>query len=345
MIGGKPKMVGFGELMMRLTPPDHERFVQASEFKVGYTGAEANVAVMLAGLGFTTYAVSRVPAHELGQACVNYVRRFGVNTDFVARGGDHLGIMYLETGAAQRGSKIIYDRDHTSIRDVSPAEFDWNAILDGADWFHFSGTAPALGPNVQAVLLEGLKAARSRGVTVSCDLNYRAKLWTTDEAHRVMTGLMEYVDVLLGNEEDAAKVFGIKAEGSDVNRGDLVVGSYKAVAEQLTSAFGLRYVATSLRRSVSASINGWAGLLYDGKDHYLSRSYEINPIVDRVGGGDSFAAGLIYGLLRGMDKQACVEFAAAASCLKHSIPGDFNLISLGEVEALLAGDGSGRVQR
>lgn len=345
MIAGRPKVVGFGELMMRLSPPGQERFVQADKFEVRYTGAEANVAVMLAGLGFATYSVSRVPAHELGQACVNYVRRFGVNTDHVVRGGDHLGIMYLEAGAAQRGSKVIYDRDHTSIREASPTEFDWDAILQDADWLHFSGTAPALGPNVQAVLLEGLKAARARNVTVSCDLNYRAKLWSPDEARRVMTRIMEYVDVLIGNEEDAAKVFGISAQGSDVSRGDLVVDSYRLVAEQLAARFGFRFVATTLRRSVSASHNGWAGLLYDGTSHYLSRSYEIAPIVDRVGGGDSFTAGLIYGLVKGMARQDCVEFAAAASCLKHSIPGDFNLISLGEVEALLRGDGSGRVQR
>ena len=345
MIGDKPKMVGFGELMMRLNPPGNERFVQADEFEVRYTGAEANVAVMLAGLGLVTYAVSRVPAHELGQACINYVRRFGVNTDFVVRGGDRLGIFYLETGAAQRGSKVIYDRDHSSIRDASPAEFDWGAILEGADWLHFSGTAPALGANVQAVLIDGLRAARARNVTVSCDLNYRAKLWSPAEAQRIMTGIMEYVDVLIGNEEDAAKVFGITAEGSDALRGSLVVDSYQGVAEKLVARFGFRYVGTSLRRSVSASINGWAGLLYDGKTHHLSRSYEINPIVDRVGGGDSFTAGLIYGLLKGMDKQTCIEFATAASCLKHSIPGDFNLLSLDEIDALLSGDASGRVQR
>lgn len=345
MIGGKSKMVGFGELMLRLNPSGHARFVQASEFEVRYTGAEANVAVMLAGLGFASYVVSRVPSHELGQACINYVRSFGANTDFVVRGGDHLGIMYLENGAAQRGSKVIYDRDHTSIREAELSEFDWPAILDGADWLHFSGTAPALGPKVQAVLLEGLKAAKAQNVTVSCDLNYRAKLWTPKEAQRVMAGIMEYVDVLIGNEEDAANVFGVKAEGSDVARGDLVVDSYQRVAEQLAARFAFKYVATTLRRSMSASINGWAGLLYDGKAHHLSRSYEINPVVDRVGGGDSFTAGLIYGLLKGMDHQACVEFAAAASCLKHSIPGDFNLVSLDEVNALLAGDGSGRVQR
>ena len=345
MIGTRPKMVGFGELMMRLNPPGHARFVQARDFEVRYTGAEANVAVMLARLGVASYVVSRVPRHELGQACIDYVRSFGVNTDFVARGGDHLGIMYLESGAAQRGSKVIYDRDHTSIRGARPDEFDWDLILVDADWLHFSGTAPALGPEVRAVLLEGLQIARTRKVTVSCDLNYRAKLWSPEDARQVMTGLMEYVDVLIGNEEDAAKVFGITAGASDVSRGDLDVPSYQGVAEQLMDAFDLRYVATTLRRSVSASVNGWAGLLYDGTTHHQSRSYEIHPIVDRVGGGDSFTAGLVYGLLTGMDHAACVEFAAAASCLKHSIPGDFNLVSLNEINQLLEGDASGRVQR
>lgn len=345
MINGRRKFVGFGELMLRLNPPGFERLVQANEFEVRYTGAEANAAVMLAGLGLAAYAVSRVPSHELGQACVNYLRRFGVNTDHVVRAGEHLGIMYLETGAAQRGSKVIYDREHTAIRDARPDEFDWPAILEGADWLHFSGTAPALGENVRRVLRDGLEQARARGVTVSCDLNYRAKLWGTDEAGEVMTGLMPLVDVLIGNEEDAAKVFGIRAEGSDVVRGDLVVSSYQQVAERLAEAFNLRYVATTLRTSLSASANHWAGLLYDGSRHYLSREYAISPIVDRVGGGDSFTGGLIYGLLTGLGPQQTVEFAAATSCLKHSIPGDFNLVSLAEIEALMAGDASGRVQR
>ncbi len=345
MTARRPKMVAFGELMMRLSPPGNERIVQTSEFEVRFTGGEANAAVMLAGLGFQTYAVARVPGHELGQACVNYLRRFGVNTDFVARGGDHLGIMYLEAGASQRGSKVIYDRDHTAMQGVTPADFDWPAILADADWFHFSGTAPALGENVRAVLHDGLVVARQLGVTVSCDLNYRAKLWGSRDAKAVMTELMPFVDVLIGNEEDVAKVFGIKAEGSDVIRGDLQVDSYQRVAEQVSRIFGLRYVATTLRTSISASVNRWAGMLYDGTRHYVSPTYEIHPIVDRVGGGDSFTAGLIYGLVRGLDRQACVDFAVAASCLKHSIPGDFNLVSLEEIEALLAGDSSGRVQR
>lgn len=345
MTARRPKMVAFGELMMHLNPKGNERIVQASEFEVRFTGGEANAAVMLAGLGFQTYAVARVPGHELGQACINYLRRFGVNTDFVARGGDHLGIMYVEAGASQRASKVIYDRDHTAMQGMKPADFDWAVILADADWFHFSGTAPALGENVRVVLRDALVVARRLGVTVSCDLNYRAKLWGTDDAKAIMTELMPFVDVLIGNEEDVAKVFGIKAEGSDVVRGDLQVDSYHKVAEQIARTFELHYVATTLRTSISASVNRWAGTLYDGAGHYTSRTYEIHPVVDRVGGGDSFTAGLIYGLVHDLDHQTCVDFAAAASCLKHSIPGDFNLVSLEEIEALLAGDASGRVQR
>jgi 2-dehydro-3-deoxygluconokinase len=341
----EPRVVAFGELMLRLNPRGNGRIVQADEFEVRYTGAEANVAVMLAGLGIRASCVSRVPATEIGQACVNYLRRFGVETDHIARGGERLGLFYMEAGASQRASKVIYDRDHTALREAVPEDFDWDAILADADWFHFSGTAPALGDGVRTILREALEAARRKGVRVSCDLNYRAKLWSSAEAGRVMGSLMPFVDVLIGNEEDAEKVFGITSKGSDVVRGDLVVTSYKQVATQLARTFDLRHVATTLRTSVSASINVWAGMLFDGTAHVMSRSYEINPVVDRVGGGDSFSAGLIYGLLRGMAPQECVEFAAAASCLKHSIPGDFNLVSLNEIETLLAGDGSGRVQR
>lgn len=341
----RPKMVGFGELMLRLTPRGHERIVQASEFEARYTGAEANAAVMLAALGVDAYCVSKVPSGELGQACINYLRRFGVNTDHVARGGDRLGILYVETGAAQRASKVIYDRNHAAIRDVQASDFDWDSILREADWFHFSGTAPALGANVRAVLREGLAAARRHAVTVSCDLNFRAKLWSANEANAVMTDLMADVDVLISNEEDAANVFGIKAGGSDVTKGELVLASYEKVSSELARRFDLRYVATTLRTSVSASINHWAGMLFDGTNHFTSRSYEISPIVDRVGAGDAFAGGLIFGMLRGLDAQASVEFAAAASCLKHSIPGDFNLVTLEEIETLVAGDASGRVQR
>lgn len=342
---GRKKIIAFGELLMRLEPLGYERLVQAEQFRVRYTGAEANAAVSLVNFGMEGYAVSKVPDSEVGQACLNYLSRFGLHTEYVARGGDRLGLFYLEAGAAQRASKVIYDRAHSAIRECTPADFDWDAICAGKDWFHFSGTAPALGENVQRALEAGLQAAKKHGLWVSCDLNYRAKLWSSSEANRVMTGLMQYVDVLIGNEEDAEKVFGIRAQGSDVTQGRLVEDSYKQVAEQLQSKFGLKYVATTLRESISASANGWGGLLYDGAQHYLSRKYMISPIIDRVGGGDSFTGGLIYGLLSGLDPQRCVEFAAAASCLKHSIPGDFNMVSTKEVEALLGGDASGRVQR
>jgi 2-dehydro-3-deoxygluconokinase len=338
-------MVAFGDLLLRLNPPGHLRFVQADTFEVRFTGAEANSAAMLAGFGVETCAVSRVPDNEIGDACLGYLRRYGIDTTHVARGGDRIGIFFLETGASQRPSKVIYDRNHTSFQTAGPGDFDWDAILDGADWLHFSGTAPALGPSVRAVLEEGLSMAAGAGVTVSCDLNYRARLWSPEEASGVMTGLMQYVDVMIGNEEDAHQVFGIHAEGSDVTRGELVHASYREVSRKLVERFGFRYVATTLRGSVSASINNWAGMLYDGSDHYTSRTYEIHPIVDRVGGGDSFSGGLIYGLLNGWDPQRVVEFAAAASCLKHSVAGDFGLLSPAEVELLAGGDSSGRVQR
>lgn len=339
------KMVAFGDLLMRLNPPGHLRFVQADGLEMRFTGAEANAAAMLAGFGVDTVAVSKVPANEIGDACVGYLRRFGIDTTHVARGGDRIGIFFLETGASQRPSKVVYDRDHTAFQTAAAEDFDWEAILADADWLHFSGTAPALGPSVRTVLEHGLRTAKDAGVTVSCDLNYRARLWSPDEASRVMTGLMQYVDVMIGNEEDADKVFGIRAEGSDITRGELVHASYREVARQLVDRFAFDYVATTLRGSVSASINHWAGMLYDGRTHYTSRQYEIHPIVDRVGGGDSFSGGLIYGLLSGWDPQRVVDFAAAASCLKHSISGDFNLVSRAEVELLAGGDSSGRVQR
>ena len=338
------KVVTFGELLMRLGTKDKQRFVQANEFDVMFTGAEANVGASLANFGVEAYAVSKVPKHEIGQACINYLSRYGVNTDCIVRGGDRLGVFYLETGASQRPSKVIYDRSHSAIRESTPEEYDWDAILEGADWFHFSGTAPALGDSVVGVLKDALATAKQRGVTVSVDLNYRSKLWSPEEAKRVMTVLMQYVDVCIGNEEDSKKVFGVNAKDSDVTAGKLVTDSYKAVAEQLVERFGFKYVATTLRESLSASVNRWAGLLSDGKHHYVSRKYEIQ-VVDRVGGGDSFTAGLIYGMLCDFEPQRTVDFAAAASCLKHSIPGDFNLVSVEEVERLTGGDQSGRVQR
>ncbi|MFC1914695.1 PfkB family carbohydrate kinase [Chloroflexota bacterium] len=341
----KKKIVVFGELLMRLNTSGFERFLQAENFEVRYTGGEANAGMSLVNYGMEAYVVSKVPDNEIGQACINYLRRFGLNTDFIVRGGERLGLFYHETGVAQRASKIIYDRSNSAIRGSQLEDYNWDNICSGKDWFHFSGTAPALGDNVQRVLEDGLKTAKKQRLTVSCDLNYRAKLWSSAEAKSAMTRLMPYVDVLIGNEEDAEKVFGIKAEGSDVNRGKIVEGSYRQVTAQLIRQFGFKKVATTLRESISASTNGWAGVLYDGKKHFLSRKYEINPIVDRVGAGDSFTGGLIYGFLSGFSSQLCIEFAVAASCLKHSIVGDFNLASIAEVEALMTGNASGRIQR
>lgn len=338
------KVVTFGEIMLRLSPPGYQRFVQAESFDVVYGGGEANVAVSLANYGLDSYYVTKVPAHEIGQAAVNSLRRFGVKTDFILRGGDRLGIYFLETGAAQRPSKVIYDRANAAITQVKPGEFDWEHIFEGAKWFHFTGITPALGDNVAEVTLEALKVAKKKGVKVSADLNYRKKLWSPEKANQVMSKLMEYVDVSIGNEEDAEKVFGIKAAASDVTTGQLNEEGYREVAKQLADRFGLEKVAITLRESLSASDNNWSALLYDGQNFYRSRTYKIH-IVDRVGGGDSFAGGLIYSLLNGKSSAEALEFAVAASCLKHSIFGDFNLVSVAEVETLAQGDASGRVQR
>lgn len=337
--------VGFGDLLMRLEPPEHERIVQASSFRVRFTGAEANAAVLLSGLGVPARVASKVPASPVGQACVNFLRQFGLDTSTVVRGGERLGIFYLETGAAQRASTVVYDRRHSSFATSTSDDYDWSRILDGAAWLHFSGTAPALGESVRGALREGLQQARDAGVTVSCDLNYRARMWSPDEARTEMTRLAPYIDVLFGNEEDAATVFGVTAEGSDVTRGELPVESYQVVAERLIATHGFRAVATSLRASISASHNRWAGMMSTPQGHAVSRTYDVTPIVDRVGGGDSFAGGLVFGLLRGAPPQECVDFAAAASCLKHAIPGDMGLVTEEEVRALAAGDGSGRVRR
>lgn len=338
------KVVTFGEIMLRLSPPGYQRFVQASSFEATYGGGEANVAVSLANYGLDAYFVSKVPSHEIGQCAVNALRRLGVHTDYILRGGDRLGIYFCETGASQRPSKVIYDRAHSSLAEVEPGEFDWPTILKGASWFHFTGITPALGDNVAAATLEALKVAKSMGVKVSVDLNYRKKLWSPEKANRVMTELVQYVDVAIGNEEDAEKVFGIKAEASDVTKGELSVEGYRKVAMELVRRFGFEKVAITLRESLSASDNNWSGMLYDGQSFHTSRKYKVH-IVDRVGGGDSFAGGLIYALLTDKTPQDAVEFAVAASCLKHSILGDFNLASVSEVQALAGGDASGRVQR
>jgi 2-dehydro-3-deoxygluconokinase len=338
------KVVGFGELLLRLGTRQFQRFTQARDFEVFYTGAEANTCVSLVNFGLEGYVVSKVPANDIGQACINFLKGYGLNTDHIVRGGDRLGLFYLETGASQRPSRVIYDRANSAITTLKRGELDWKTILQGKDWLHFSGTAPALGPDMPGVVEEACQTARQMGVTVSCDLNYRKKLWSPERAQRVMTGLMACVDVLLCNEEDAEMVFGIKAEGVDVRSGRVEADRYLDVARQLVQRFGCQYVAITLRESLSATFNNWSGVLYDGSQLYRSRSYSMY-VVDRVGGGDAFGGGLIYGLLTGMPPQDVIEFAAAASCLKHSIPGDFNLASLEEVKALMAGDASGRVQR
>lgn len=338
------KAVFFGELLLRLGTKKYERFIQARDFEVAYTGAEANAAVTLANFGMEAYVVSVVPQNEIGDACINFIRQFGVNTENVLRKGHRLGLFYLETGASQRPSKVIYDRAASAITELQPGELDWDAIFTGKDWFHFSGTAPALAPNVAAVVAEACVSAQEQGLTVSCDINYRKKLWSPEQAKQVMTGLMRNVDVLIGNEEDSEMVFGIKASGVDVTAGKLDRRKYEYVARQLVDTFDLKLSAITLRESISASDNNWSAMLYDGAKHHFSSVYKIH-IVDRVGGGDSFTGGLIYSILSGFPAPKALEFATAASCLKHTIQGDLNLVSAPEVERLLEGDASGRVQR
>ena len=337
--------VMYGELLLRLGAPGFRRIVDADTFEVRFTGAEANAGVSLVNFGVPTRIVSRVPDNEIGEACLAFLRRSGLDTTFVARGGDRLGLFYLETGAAQRPSKVIYDRLDSAIRTPAADDYDWAAIFDDAGWFHFSGTAAALGDRAVAVLDEALTAAAGAGLTVSCDLNYRAMLWGDRSAGAVMEPLMDRVDILIGNEEDSEKVFGVTASGSDVTAGKVEAAGYAHAAKELVGRFGFRYVATTLRGSRSASSNSWAAILSDGTTAWASRVYDIEPIVDRVGAGDAFSGGLIYGFMTGMGEQAAVEFATAAACLKHSIPGDFNHVSVAEVNRLVGGDASGRVQR
>lgn len=341
------KVVTFGELMLRLSTPGFSRFVQAQQFDATYGGGEANVAVSLAQYGLRAEFVSKLPAHEIGQAALNHLRRYGVGTEHVARGGERLGIYFLETGASQRASKVIYDRAGAAVTTLTPDEIDWAAVFDGARWFHWTGITPALGEGPQRALRAALEAARAAGVTVSCDLNYRQKLWTTAEAQAVMRPLMEFVDVCIANEEDAERSLGLEAGATDVEGAELDEAGYRRLCRALRQEFGFETVAVTLRESFSASMNGWSAMLHDGRDGaepYRSRRYEVT-LVDRVGGGDSFAAGLIYGLLTKADTRDALEFAVAASCLKQTIPGDVNLVSVDEVEKLAAGSGSGRVER
>lgn len=342
-----PKIVTFGEIMLRLSPPGFSRFVQAQQLDVTFGGGEANVAVSLANYGMSSYFVSRLPGHEIGQAAVNHLRRFGVQTDHIVRAGDRLGIYFLESGASQRASRVIYDRAHAAISQIEPGEVDWAAVFDRAAWFHWTGITPALGAKPRAELVAACKAAREAGVTVSCDLNFRKKLWNEAEAQAVMPPLMEYVDVCIANEEDAEKSLGLKAGASDIESAELDEASYSQVARELKQRYDFQAVAITLRESFSASRNGWSAIMLDDRnccETYRSRRYDIQ-IVDRVGGGDAFAGGLIFGLLTQSDTREALEFAVAASCLKQTIPGDFNLVTAQEVEKLAKGSGSGRVER
>ncbi len=338
------RVVTLGEIMLRLSTPGFERFVQADSFDVCYGGGEANCCVSLSNYGLETRFVTKVPKNDLGQSAINALRRFGVDTSFIARGGERLGIYFLESGASQRPSKVIYDRAHASIAEAKASEFNWDEIFKDVDWFHFTGITPALSDAAAELTLEALKVAKEKGITVSVDLNYRQKLWSQEKAKEVMTKLMKYVDVCIGNEEDAEKVFGIKAENTDISKGEINHAGYEEVAKKIIETFGVKLVASTLRESYSASDNGWSAILYDGEKSYLSKKYDLR-IVDRVGGGDSFASGLIYGLVMENPLDEALEFAVAASALKHTIPGDTNHVTKEEVMALMGGDGSGRVVR
>lgn len=340
------RVVTFGELMVRLQPFNYERFVQANTLEFTFGGGEANVAVSLANYGLDAAFVTKLPAHAIGQAAVNSLRRYGVDTTKIVRGGERVGIYYNEKGASQRGSVCIYDRANSAIQLAKPEDFNWEEILEGADWFHFTGITPALGENVVEITRQACKCAKAKGIKVSCDLNYRGKLWTREQARAAMTDLCQYVDVCISNEEDAKDVFGIEAEATNIYGGQLNHEGYKSVAKQLADRFGFEKVAITLRESHSASDNGWSAMLYDAaeNEYCFSKKYELR-IIDRVGGGDSFGGGLIYALLSGMNTQAAVEFAVAASALKHTIEGDYNMMTVAEVEKLAGGDGSGRIQR
>ncbi len=338
------KTVCFGEIMLRLAPERYMRFVQAEALGATYGGGEANVAVSLANFGEDVKYVTKLPTNDIGQAAINSMRRYGVDTSDVVRGGARVGIYFLEKGASQRPSKVIYDRAGSSIATASPLDFDWEKILDGADWFHFTGITPALGDNVAEITENALKAAKKLGLTVSCDLNYRKNLWSREKAGQVMARLMPYVDLCIANEEDAGDVFDIHADATDITGGKLSHEGYISVARKLSERFGFKQVAITLRESISASDNNWAAMLYTNGEALFSKKYAVH-IVDRVGGGDSFGAGLIYGMKNGMTMQDSLEFAVAASCLKHTVEGDFNHASVDEVKKLAGGDGSGRVQR
>jgi 2-dehydro-3-deoxygluconokinase len=338
------KVVTLGEIMLRLSTPDFKRFVQADSFDVTYGGGEANVAAALSNYGLNGIFVTKVPDNPIGQSAINHLRRYGVDTNYIVRGGERLGIYFLETGASMRASQVVYDRAHASIADADASEFDFDKIFEGADWFHTTGITPALSDKAAALTEAALKAARAKGITTSIDLNFRKKLWSKEKAQKVMTQLCQYVDVCIGNEEDADTCLGFRAKDTDVTKGELNLEGFKDVFKQMKEKFGFKFIASSLRESHSASDNGWSALVYDGDEFYHTKQYSVR-IVDRVGSGDSFASGFIYGLVTGMALPEAAEFGVAASALKHTIPGDLNHATLKDVKDLMKGDGSGRVQR
>ncbi len=330
--------------MLRLSPEGCSRFVQSDRFDVVYGGGEANVAVSCANFGHDACFVTKLPKHEIGQSAVNALRRYGVDTRYVARGGNRVGIYFCETGASMRPGKVIYDRANSAIAEALPEDFDFDAVMQDADWFHWSGITPAISKNAAELTRLACEAAKRHGVTVSVDLNFRKKLWTPEQAQAVMRPLMQYVDVCIGNEEDAELCLGFKPD-ADVYGGETNAEGYKGIFQAMQKGFGFKYVVSTLRESYSASHNGWKAMIYDGQTFYESRHYDIEPIIDRVGGGDSFSGGLIHGLLTKPTMGEALEFAVAASALKHTIPGDFNMVSAKEVESLAGGNASGRVIR
>lgn len=340
------KVITLGELLLRLAAPGYTKLFQKDSLDATFCGGEANVAVSLANYGVDSAFVTKLPTGPIGKAAADSLRYFGVDTEKIIYGSGRMGLYYLEKGASQRPSKVIYDRSYSAIALANSTEFNWNQIFEGADWFHWTGINPALSEELIIICEEACKVAKSKGMTISCDLNYRKNLWSSEKAKFVMAKLMPYVDVCIGNEEDADKVLGIKTKNNDINAGKLNEKGYEEVARKICGDFGCKYVAFTLRKSYSASVNGWSAMLYDSlkQKAYFSRKYDIQ-IIDRVGGGDSFTGGLIYALATGKDNQEAIEFATAASCLKHTIEGDFNRVGIGDVENLLDSGGSGRVQR
>lgn len=340
------RVVSFGEILLRLTSPGYNKLFQKDSLDVTFCGSEANVAVSLSVFGLKSTFVTKIPNNSVGQAAINSVRYFGVDTSHIVYGDGRMGLYYLEKGVSQRPSKVIYDRAYSAMALAEENDFDWNLIFDGVDWFHWSGINPALSDNMARICLEACKVAKAKGIIVSCDLNYRKKLWSSEQAQNIMIPMMSYVDICIANEEDAEKVLGITLENNNIENGKLNKAGYELVAKNICNKYGCKVVAITLRESYSASVNGWSALLYDAvkERSYYSHKYEIQ-IVDRVGGGDSFTAGLIYSMITGKSYKEAIEFATGASCLKQTLEGDYNRITVEDVELLLSNGGSGRVQR